>query len=174
MESRHDSTICMTYLKMVVLQKLLTNWHNHKNDTLSSLNAGFPPAAASASSIAILSSTVRLSSDSRNTGGSDIRARRIRLSSSADTGRQALSSNGICIMMRYFGSKRVCSTPRQCSHKEDKPRPAKLRSTLHNRHRAYPSTTRLCRGKPTKVLCPPLQKQSGLALASSPSYCELQ
>ena len=129
MASRHDSTIRITSLNVVVLQKLLTNWHNHKNDTLSSRNAGFPPAAASASSIAIRSSTVRLSSDSRNTGGSDIRSRRIRLSSSADTGRQALSSNGICIIMRNFCSRRVCSTPRQCSHREDKPRPAMLRST---------------------------------------------
>ena len=91
---------------------------------------------SSSSSIAFRSSTVRQSSDSRNTGGSDIRAHRILLSSSTDTGRQALSSNGICIIMRYFCSRRVCSTPRQCSHREDKPRPALLRSTLHNRHRA--------------------------------------
>ena len=172
MVSRHDSTICITSLNAVVLQKLLTNWLNHRNETLSSPKTGFPPATASASSMATLSSTLRLSSDSKNTGGSDIRARRIRLSSSADTGRQALSSNGICIMMRNFCSTRVCSTPRQCSHKEDKPRPAMLRSTLHNRHLAYPSTTRLCRGKPTKV--PPHQKRNRPASTSSPSYCDLQ
>ena len=107
------------------------------------------------------SSTVNPSSDSRKMGASVNRSRRIRLSSLADTGRQAFSSNGFCIMMRFFCSRWVCSTPRQCSHKEDKPRPAILRSTLHYRHRAYPSTIRLCRGKPTKVPTTPDTEYEG-------------
>ena len=114
--------------------------------------------------MAILSSTKRLSSVSINTGCSDIRSRLILRSSSAVTARQLLSNNGLCVMVRYFCSSRVCSTPFQWSHSEDKPKPAILRSALHSRQRAYPSMTRFRLGKPTKVPTTPDTKYDGFSV----------
>ena len=111
--------------------------------------------------MAILSSTVRLSSVSINTGGSDIRSRLILRSSSAVTARQLLSNNGIWVMIRYFCSSLVCSTPFQWSHNDERPRPAMLTSTRHSKHLANPSTTRLCRGNPTNVPTTPDAKYEG-------------
>ena len=114
--------------------------------------------------MAILSSTVKLSSDSRYTGGSDMCSRLIRRSSSALTARHDLSSNGLWVIIRYFCSSLVCSIPFQWSHNEERPRPAMLRSTLHRRHLAYPSTTRLCRGNPTNVPTTPETKYDGFSV----------
>ena len=64
-------------------------------------------------------------------------------------------------MIRYFCSKRVCSRPLQWSHKLCKPRPAMLRSTLHNKQRAKPSMTLLFLGNPTKSPTTPDTKKDG-------------
>ena len=114
--------------------------------------------------MAILSSTVRLNSDSMKTGGSDIRSRLILRSSSAVTARQLLSNSGLCVIILYFCSSLVCSTPFQWSHSEDKPRPAMLRSALHNRQRAYPSMTRFRLEKPTKLPTTLDTKYEGLSV----------
>ena len=114
--------------------------------------------------MAILSSTVKLNSDSRYTGGSDMRARRIRRSSAALKARHDLSSNGFWVMIRYFCSSLVCSTPFQWSHNDERPRPAMLRSTRHSKHLANPSTTRLCRGNPTNVPTTPDTKYDGFSV----------
>ena len=59
--------------------------------------------------MATRSSTVKPSADSGKTVGSVNLARLIRRSS-AETGLQDLSSNGIYVIILYFCSKRICST----------------------------------------------------------------
>ena len=157
----HTSMDRTTLEKSLSSTKLLMKQHSQRYEALDSDNSGFEPAASSSNSTAIRSSTVSFTSDSRMTGGSGTLAARILRSSSNDTGLQDLSNRGLLDMMRKRCSRRVCSRPFQWSHKLCSPRPAILKSTRHRRHLANPSTTRLFRGKPTKVPTTPETKNDG-------------
>ena len=139
----------------------LTAWVIHKKEAQSSSNLGLFAAATADSSIPTRSSTVKRSRVSKFTGGSTIRSRRVRRSSSADTGWQDLSNKGRCVIIRNLCSKRVCSAAFQCPHRFPSHRPAMLMSSLHSKHRAYTSTTRLCRRKPKKRLTTDDTKYAG-------------
>ena len=102
MLSLQNSISLMTLPKSGNATKLLMKLVSHRYAALDSDNWGFAPAVSSSNSIAVISSTVKLLVDSKNTGGSDIRSARMRLSSSEETGRQDLSNKGFRVLMARF------------------------------------------------------------------------
>ena len=85
--------------------------HKHKYEAPSSDRTGREFSSSASRSNATRSSKDKLIGDSKYTGGSTMCSSRILLSSSTETGRHDLSSNGRWVIIRNFCSNRVCSDP---------------------------------------------------------------